>query len=561
MLSQLHIENVAVIEKADLDLDSGFNVLTGETGAGKSILIDSINFVLGERTSRDIVRTGAQAAHVTALFTDVSRDVSDRLGAVGFACDEDGSLLISRDISADGRTVCHISGRPATVSILRDIGRLLVNIHGQHDNQALLSAEKHVVYLDRYAGLKPLLDEYGSKYSQMKQTERELAKLETDAADKARRIDLLNYQINEITAAAPEPGEDDDLSAKKAHLQNADRIAEAVGNAYALLSGGEDGEGAQELTERASTELSGITEVYPEIAPLAERIESLSLDLDDCVSELREYVGEDEGDLGSIDDIEQRLDTLYRLKLKYGGSLEAVAQYLENAQNELDSIENSDANAKKYRKQLDILRSEANEIAGKITAARKNSAAEMSEKIKKELAFLEMPDVQFCAQVSALKDLSPNGADDVEFLISVNPGSPLKPLAKIASGGEISRIMLGIKTVLAGNDDIDTLIFDEIDTGVSGRAAQKIGLKLKEVSASRQVVCVTHLSQIAAQADRHILIKKNVADGKTFTGLTTLDFNGRAYELARIMAGAEITELTLKNAEEMLNNSGIQPER
>ena len=561
MLSQLNIENVSVIEMADLELDSGFNVLTGETGAGKSILIDSINFVLGERTSRDIVRSGAQAAHVTALFADVSRDVSEKLEASGFSCEDDGSLLISRDITADGRTSCHISGRPATVSILRDIGRLLVNIHGQHDNQALLSPEKHVIYLDRYADIQPLLDEYSVKYSEMKQIERELAKLETDAADKARRIDLLNYQINEITSAAPEPGEDDELAARKNHLQNADRISEAVGNAYAILSGGEDSEGAQALTERASAELSGITDVYQDIAHLAERIESLSLDLDDCVSELRGYVDEGESEDGNIDEIEQRLDTLYRLKLKYGGSLEAVEKYLENAQAELDSIENSDATAQKLRKQLGILRTQTSGLAGKITEARKNAAREMSDKIKKELAFLEMPDVEFSAQVAPLKELSPKGADNVEFLISVNPGSPLRPLAKIASGGEISRIMLAIKTVLAGNDDIDTLIFDEIDTGVSGRAAQKIGLKLKEVSKNRQVVCVTHLSQIAAQADRHILIKKTVSGGKTYTGLTTLDFNGRAHELARIMSGAEITKLTLQNAEEMLKNSGVGPDK
>jgi DNA repair protein RecN (Recombination protein N) len=560
MLSQLHIENVAVIERADLELGRGLNILTGETGAGKSILIDSINFVLGERTSRDIVRTDARSANVTALFTSVSDDVKSLIEGAGYSCDDDGSLLVSRDLGSDGHGACRISGRPATVSILRDIGRALVNIHGQHDNQALMSPEKHIFYLDRYASVSELLGEYEAAYKELRAIERELKSTQTDAAEKARRTDLLNYQINEIDSADPQAGEDDELMAQRARLQNADKISGAINAACLLLGGADDERGAQELIGEASEQIASVTDVYPDISPLSERLQSLSLELDDCVSELHRYVDDAEDEGGNIEEIEQRLDTLYRLKMKYGGSIENVLEYRQNAQNELDGIENSDERAKVLRADLEKSSAKAHALAAKLTAERKAAAKEMSQKIKKELDFLEMPGVDFEAEVTPLGELAANGADRVEFLISANPGSPLRPLAKIASGGEISRIMLGIKTVLAGNDDIDTLIFDEIDSGVSGKAAQKIGLKLREVSGTRQVICVTHLAQIAAQADRHVLIEKNVIGGKTYTSLKQLDYTGRAHELARIMAGAKITKLTIDNAEELLDGAGVKKE-
>jgi DNA repair protein RecN (Recombination protein N) len=327
-----------------------------------------------------------------------------------------------------------------------------------------------------------------------------------------------------------------------------------------LLGGADDERGAQELIGEASEQIASVTDVYPDISPLSERLQSLSLELDDCVSELHRYVDDAEDEGGNIEEIEQRLDTLYRLKMKYGGSIENVLEYRQNAQNELDGIENSDERAKVLRADLEKSSAKAHALAAKLTAERKAAAKEMSQKIKKELDFLEMPGVDFEAEVTPLGELAANGADRVEFLISANPGSPLRPLAKIASGGEISRIMLGIKTVLAGNDDIDTLIFDEIDSGVSGKAAQKIGLKLREVSGTRQVICVTHLAQIAAQADRHVLIEKNVIGGKTYTSLKQLDYTGRAHELARIMAGAKITKLTIDNAEELLDGAGVKKE-
>lgn len=561
MLAQLHIENVAVIEEADLNLEAGFNVLTGETGAGKSILIDSINFALGERTSRDIVRHGAPSAHVTALFTGISLAIREKLQELGFTYDEDGSLLISRDLSSDGKSSCRISGRPATVSMVREIGRLLVNIHGQHDNQALLSPEKHIVYLDRYAGIAGLLNDYTLSYHKMRQYMKDLSKIQTDEAAKARRIDLLNYQIQEIESAALKPGEDDELDARRTMIRNAGRIAQAVGDAYATLSGGEDSPGAQELVAAAAENLNSITEFYPEIAALASRIASLSFELDDCVTDLRSYV--DSADYGEddIETIEQRLDTVYRLKLKYGGSIEAVLLYLENSQAELEAIEHSDETAKLLSKHIAEEQGICAKIAAEITQKRSRAALEMQKKIQNELSFLEMPGVEFQVSIKPLGELSQSGADEVEFLISANPGSPLRPLARIASGGEISRVMLAIKSVLAGNDDIETLIFDEIDTGVSGRAAQRIGMKLKEVSQGRQVVCVTHLAQIASQADRHILIEKNMKEHKTFTSLRTLHYEGRKQELARIIGGVDITRITLQNAGEMLEKAGIDPKK
>lgn len=561
MLAQLHIENVAVIEEADLELTSGLNVLTGETGAGKSILIDSINLALGERVSRDIVRTGASAAHVTALFSGVSHAARQKVAESGYACEEDGSLLISREISADGRGSCRIGGRPATVSIVREIGRLLVNIHGQHENQALMSPEKHLRYLDLFAATEKPLADYQVIYSRLKHLEHELAQTETDESTKARRMDLLRYQINEIRSAALKPGEDEELHSRKAHVQNAERIAEAMQNAYLSLDGGEDGgAGAQELLSAAAESINGITEYCPELTELAGRLSSLSLDLQDCVSELRGYGGDSEETTDDIDSIEQRLDTIYRLKMKYGGSVEAVLEFLSRSENELEKIETSDETAKKLRQQITQVRKKTDEAAALLTQKRKQAAVSLETRIMKELGDLEMPGVHFAVRMDRLPVPGPSGMDDVEYLISANPGSPLRPLARIASGGEISRIMLAIKTVLAGCDDIDTLIFDEIDTGVSGRAAQKIGTKMRQVAGDRQVLCVTHLAQIASQADRHILIEKSVRNGNTFTQLRILDYEGRQRELARIIGGTHITPLTLANAAEMLQMNHIRPE-
>lgn len=556
MLSHLHIENIAVIENADLELENGFNVLTGETGAGKSILIDSINLALGERVPKDIIRTGAPKALVSALFNDVSKEAAAKLSELGFECDDE--LLIQRELSADGRGSCRISGRPATVSILRSVGRMLVNIHGQHDNQTLLSPEKHVLYLDKFADDDDLLKEYISFYSEAKKIKNELAAIKTDDDLKERRIDLLNYQINEIESAELKPGEEEELRARKMKIANAEKITAAISGAYMLICGGEDSTGAQELISNADEALDGITEVLPEIKELAERIKSLSYEIEDCADELRGFTDNEEFDPQELENIEDRLDTIYRLKKKYGENEKEILNFLQKSKQELEDVETSGERAAnlsiKLKKATEMLLKSGNLLSKK----RREAANQLSSKVMQELKFLDMPEVKFSVSFTDLEKPASNGLENIEFLISANPGSPAKPIAKIASGGEISRIMLAIKTVLSKTDDIDTLIFDEIDTGVSGRAAQKIGMKLKQVSNDRQVICVTHLAQIASQADRHILIEKQIKGNNTYTHLKTLDYDGRKREIARIIAGADITEKTLQTAGEMLSFSGIK---
>lgn len=551
MLESLHIENIAVIESADLELGDGFNVLTGETGAGKSILIDSINLVLGERVSRDIIRSGAETGHVSAVFRDISAPAQEALRSLGY--EYDGELLVQRDISADGRGACRISGRPATVSIVRSVGRLLVNIHGQHENQALLSTERHLHYLDEFAENGGAFSAYGEAYRVYREAQSALSSVRMDEAEKARRTDLLRYQIDEIEAAELAPGEEEDLRARKLRLDNAEKIASAASEARAMLSGGEDSSGAQELLSRAGDALEGLASVLPEMQGLSERLRNLAYEAEDCAEELRGYLDDGEYDPRELERIEERIDLIFRLKRKYGGSVEAILGYLERSRTELSQIEHAEERKAELLKRLKAAKKELLARGGALSERREKAAEEMSARIREELAFLNMPGVAFSVQFEALPEPGPNGLEEAEFLISPNPGSPARPLAKIASGGEISRVMLAIKTVLARGDDIDTLIFDEIDTGVSGSAAQRIGEKLRQVSEDRQVVCVTHLAQIASQADRHVLIEKQIENGKTYTRLRVLDMRGREQELARIIAGTDITEKTLQTAAEMLS--------
>jgi DNA repair protein RecN (Recombination protein N) len=550
LLSRLHIENIAVIKNADLDLANGFNVLTGETGAGKSILIDSINLALGERVSKDIVRAGTSTAHVSALFSELSEQVSAELAALGYDCTDE--LLIQRDISADGRGSCRISGRPATVSILRSVGRMLVNIHGQHENQALLSPEKHIAYLDRFAGTDELLKSYSEAFRQTKMIAAELDGIETDAAQKERRIDLLKYQIEEIESAGLQEDEEEELRAKKLRIVHAEKIASAVSGASAALCGDEDNPGAQAMLFAADSALDGVADVLPDIAELAGRIKSLCYELEDCADDLHRFLTDEEYDPNELESIEERMDTIFRLKKKYGGTIEEVLQFLNASKKELEKIETSDERAAGLRKKLATAKETLHALAADLSEQRRKAAKLLALKIREELSFLDMLQVEFSVDFKPLLEPASYGIDDIEFLISPNPGSPARPLAKIASGGELSRVMLAIKTVLANSDGIETLIFDEIDTGVSGRAAQKIGNKLRQVSKDCQVVCVTHLAQIASQADRHILIEKQVEKGNTFTSLKTLDYSGRQRELARII-GSDVTEKTLQAAAEMLS--------
>lgn len=555
MLQSLYIENIAVIERADIAFDAGLNVLTGETGAGKSIVIDAINAVLGERISRDIVRTGSDEARVTALFSDLSPAAAEALREWGIEPDEDGCLLIQRTISAEGKGTCRIGGRPVTVSILRDVGRRLVNIHGQHENQALLSPERHVTYLDRLGGHAPLLEAYRAVYERLCSLRRELDKADMDETMKARRIDLLRYQIDEIEAAELTAGEEEELEASRRLYRHAEAVAEGMMAAKEALSGDEDTMGALSRLEGAASALSGAGRYMEEAAVLSKRVENALYELEDCADELRDLLSRLEFDPAELDRVEARLDLIRRLFSKYGPGIPDVLAYAEQARQELDDIENADERQARLRQALAAAEQDAAEAAARLTDARTKTAERFSKSVMEQLAFLDMPHVTMEVSITPAS-LSSGGADQVEFLMSANPGEPPRSIAKIASGGELSRVMLAIKSVLADADDIDTLVFDEIDAGISGRAAWKVGVKLRETargsdgSRSRQVLCVTHLAQIAAQADHHLLIAKSVRDGRTYTDVRPLDEDGRMEELARIIGG-EATPASREAAREM----------
>lgn len=537
MISKLYIENIAVIERAEIDFNKGFNVLTGETGAGKSILIDSINAVLGQRTSRELIRTGAEKAFVSAQFDDISKGAVEALSELGVELSqEDGnSLILQREIRADGRGSVKINDRPATISALRSVGRELINIHGQHENQALISTDKHMKYLDVMGGYSEKLNEYGGIYKSYIAALNELNKTQIDDAEKARRIDMLKYQINELESADITIGETESLKKKRDIIENSEKISNALGSTHSLISGGEEFDGALSMLEQCSEYMSEISSIYPECSEIGERISSLVYELEDISSEVRSLNEDNEFSPYELDEIENRLEALSRIQRKYGDEEEALA-FLERAQEELDEIERADELLSELTQKVDKLRKAAINSANELTELRRAAADRFCEAVGRELTFLDMPRVTLAVSIQPC-ELNPNGADSVEFLISANPGEPPKPLGKIASGGELSRIMLAIKTVLADIDDIDTMIFDEVDTGISGRAAYKVGLKLHEVSHSRQIICITHLAQMAAQADTHMLIQKNIVGERTFTSVKPLNFDERKHELARINGG------------------------
>ncbi|MCI1964748.1 MAG: DNA repair protein RecN [Oscillospiraceae bacterium] len=551
MLLQLYIENIAVIEKAQIDFSAGFNVLTGETGAGKSIIIDSINAVLGERTSRELIRTGAKHALVSAVFQLKRGRAVDKIHELGYSVEDDGTVILQREISHDGKTSCRINTRPATVSSLKKIGNLLINIHGQHESYGLLSPELHIGYLDSMGLPDDLFLQYQKVYHAMLEAKSGLQSCQMDQAQKARQVDLLTYQIKELESADFQPGEQEDLNRKKNLYRNSERVAQAIAQAKAALSGDEEMPGAVSAVSQAADALDDAQRFLPDLHGLAERLQTISYDLEDCGEEMRDFTSQLEYDPTELDEIEARLDLIYRLGLKYGDSVKKMLTYLETCKSELQTIELSDENAAKFRAKYKKLAAQAEELANKISAWRCETAKSFSEKVKSELQFLNMPNVTFEIHQDQVP-VNETGCDKIEFYISTNAGEPAKPIAKVASGGELSRIMLAIKTVLAGRDDIGTLIFDEVDTGVSGSAAQKVGLKLREVSQNRQVICVTHLAQIAALADTHFLICKQVRDNRTFTQVNRLNREARCRELARIMGGENITPLMLQNAEEML---------
>ncbi len=551
MLTSLKIENVAIIESAAIEFGCGLNVLTGETGAGKSIVIDSINAILGERTSRDIIRTGAQSAKVYAVFEDVNAKVRKFLDENGIDC-EDGVLIINRTLSREGKNVCRLNGAPVTVSMLREIGSELIDIHGQHDNQALLSPEKHCGFVDSFAGNAEIIADYREKYGRLCEVRSKLKKLTTDESSKSQRIDFLTYQIDELEKAEITPGERDELKARKTLINNSQKVIESLNVAYEALKA--DGAGIDMITD-AESEISDASAYMEALGEASEKITDIRYELEDIAETVRDAMSEVDFDQSELEEIDERLDLLYRLSKKYGNTEEEMLEYLEKAKTELDNIAFSEEKVKELQKQEKEALAETEAAAKKLTESRKTAGEKLSEAICSELEFLDMPNVRFVVKCDDI-GLTENGKDEIEFLISANVGEEPKPLAKIASGGELSRIMLAIKNVLAEADGVDTMIFDEIDTGVSGRAAQKIAMKLRSASKGRQVICVTHLAQIAAQGDVHLYISKSVSGGKTYTNIKSLIEEDRVAEIARIMGGMEITKLQLESAREMLRNAG-----
>ena len=552
MLTSLQIENIAVIEKAEISFNKGLNVLTGETGAGKSIIIDSINAVLGERTTRELVRSGAPSAKVSALFFEISRPAMQVLESFGIEPEEDGNLLIQRSISADGRSVCRINGKTATVSMLRQIGGELINIHGQHDSQSLLSPDKHLGFIDALAQDSKLLEQYHSLYAAYVKVRRALNELQMDEEEKLRKTDLLRFQIDELESANLQIGEQERLIQERARCLNAEKILQSLRRAYDAINGTEETLGALQLFTDAAASLQEAARYDAAVEKTAQEVLDLSYNVEAYTDEIRNAFDSLSYDPGDLERIEERLDQLYKLSRKYGETEEEMIAYLENAQKELDEIAFSEERTEALHGERRELVRKNKALGGKLFEGRRASGETFTKQGGEGPGFSEMAPGHFPFRPGQGKT-GAKRAGEIEFLISANPGEPPRPLAKIASGGELSRIMLAIKNVLSGSDEIGTLIFDEIDTGVSGRAAQKIALKLKQVSAGRQVICVTHLAQIAAQADCHLLIQKTVREEKTYTQVDALDFEGRKRELARIMGGMEeITPLQLQSAEELL---------
>ncbi|MCQ2472261.1 MAG: DNA repair protein RecN [Clostridia bacterium] len=549
MLAKLKIENIAIIELADIDFENGFNVMTGETGAGKSIIIDSINAVTGERTSKELIRTGAESGKVTAVFEDTGSEVAELLENMGIECD--GTVVISRTIKKDGRNICSVNGTPTTVSMLKGIGSHLINIHGQHDSQSLLQPENHCLYIDDFGGNGSLISKYAQSYSELLETEAQIKSIDTDEQQKARRIDMLTYQINELEEADIEVGEKDALTSRRNFLRNAQGIIDALTSAYESLMA--DGGGVDSISD-AAYELENAAGLYDGAADVSERITNAKYEIEDCCEEIRGLISQAECDPEELEEIEERLDLLRRLSSKYGATEEQMLEFLDNAKAELESITLSEERLEALEQKRKVILAKTQKLADELTKKRQRAGEQLSKQICAQLKFLDMPNVRFTAERKA-KPLSPDGADEIEFLISPNVGEEPKPLAKIASGGELSRIMLAIKNVLTSDSSNETMIFDEIDTGVSGSAARKIAEKLKEVSQGRQVICVTHLAQIAAKADCHFLINKFVKNNKTYTKVTHLDYNGRTEELARIMGAGDDNSAFIKSAQELLKKS------
>ena len=553
MLKTLVIENIAVIKKAQIEFTGGLNVLTGETGAGKSIVVDSINAILGERTSRELVRAGSDNAYVNAYFEDINDDVKLKLNEYDIPIEEDGSLLLSRKISAGGKSVCRVNGLPVTVGILKDIGTHLVNIHGQHDSQALLNPDFHYKFVDAYADCDELLAEYKDSFKSFLNIRRQLKSLTSDADERDKQSEILDYQIKELRDAGIKVGEWEELKHRKSVILNSQAILNALNTLLGAVNGDDENQGIQSVLSSSDKEITALLDADSQLKPIIEKLDSA----EDLLESIKDLISDKMESLDfqpdELDKIEERLDILYTFSNKYGETEQDMLYYLADAERKRALFDNSEQDLERLNAEYDSSLEKTQSLALKLSEVRRKAAEKLGDEICSQLEFLDMPGVKFVTQFSK-GNLSSSGVDKIEFLIRTNPGEEPKPLAKIASGGELSRIMLAIKSIIAKSDSIATLIFDEIDTGVSGKASRKIGLKLKEVGKNAQVICVTHSAQIASAADSHFLIKKEYTDNAAFTQIMPLDFEGRKYELARIMGGLNVTESLLKSAEEMLDN-------
>ena len=547
MLSLLHIENIAVIDRADISFDQGFNVLTGETGAGKSIVIDAISAILGERAYRDMIRTGTHKASVRAIFTDVPELSWFAENGV----DYDPETVIQREIHLDGKNVCRVNGSLVSVSILRKLGMQLINIHGQHDSATLFDEDNHLTFLDAFGDNEQLRAAYSEQYETVAKLRREIDKMTMDEGEKLRRMETLRYQIAEIEKADLEAGEDEALEERRKILQNAEKLSNGMDTAVECLYGGDESDGASGLLAQAEYALARLAKFSDAFAEMHDRVADLMYQVQDVAEAVRDARDDLSYSADELEQIESRLDVIHKLRRKYGVTCEDILAYLDKAKKELDDIEFADDHLERLKKKLKKAEKEAWDAAKELRKNRRETSVIMAERILTELAQLDMPRVQFTCQFTET-ELTANGADAVAFYMSANAGEALKPMSKVASGGELARIMLAMKNVLAEKDQVNTLIFDEVDTGVSGRAAQKVAEKLRSVASHKQVLCVTHLPQMAALAHTHLLIAKSERDGRTYTTVTPLDVEGRKKELARIIGGTNITETTLKSAEEML---------
>lgn len=556
MLSVLHIENIAVIESADILFGAGFNALTGETGAGKSIVVDAMSAVTGERTSRELIRTGAPKALVSAAFTNLPK--LSWFEENGLGPDENGELLLQREILPDGKNVCRVGGRPVTVAQLKALGRQILNIHGQHDGQQLLDESCHLEYLDRFGETGAPLAAYREAYDKLAGLDQKIVALQMDEAEKARKVDTLNFQINELERAGLKAGEEEAIQERRDLLRNAADLAEAAGAAHYALSGDDDAIGAVAMLMDAEQALERIAGVSRELDELRENLTDVRVRAQDAADTARDLSGSFDFEPGELDQLEGRLDLLYRLKKKYGGSVEEMLEYLAKCQAELDEIQFADDTIARLMIERDKALQQAKKLALALSEIRKTAGTALAKRIQKELTELDMPKVRFVvdfAPVEGESGLNANGMDTVRFLMSANVGEEVKPIQKIASGGELARIMLALKNVLAENDDVTTLVFDEVDTGVSGRAAQKVAAKLAQVARSKQVLCVTHLPQIAAMADVHFCVEKGERNGRTYTAVENLDRSRRQGELARLTSGDHVTQAALDSAGELLDQA------